>query len=470
MISLTEFLASSQLGGACESFRDLTPWRQWLTFGHAAYGQPLGDGTELFTQATGRSRYTPPEHGYREVVAVVGRQAGKTRFASALVAFEAAMHPPVKDGHLYALLVAQDARAATRSAYSYICAIFDASPALSAMVVNRTADTLSLDNGIRIAVYPSRPASVRGLRACVAVCDELAYFRSTELVPQDTEMVRALRPTLATTGGRLIILSSPYGQSGELWKLHRQHYGNPDATTLVWQSSAPTMHPALPADYLERMRADDPEAYRSEVLGEFRAGLSTLLDPETVADAVMPNRRELPPAPGVEYRAFVDPSGGRRDAFTLAVGHRDGELGVVDLLRRWPAPFNPSGVIAEAAELLHDYGVAVVEGDRYAGEFAREPFRAAQVDYRVAAKDRSALYLTLLATLNSGRLELPDDKVLLRELRGLERRRGSSGRDRVDHPPGAHDDVANAVAGLSDELFGRARGLTPADLYGPCAA
>ncbi len=86
-------------------------------------------------------------------------------------------------------------------------------------------------------------------------------------------------------------------------------------------------------------------------------------------------------------------------------------------------------------------------------------------DYRIAAKDRSALYLTLLATLNSGRLELPDDKVLLRELRGLERRRGPSGRDRVDHPPGAHDDVANAVAGLSEELFGRARGLTPADLY-----
>ena len=27
-------------------------------------------------------------------------------------------------------------------------------------------------------------------------------------------------------------------------------------------------------------------------------------------------------------------------------------------------------------------------------------------------------------------------------------RRGSSGRDRVDHPPGAHDDRANAVAGV----------------------
>ena len=37
---------------------------------------------------------------------------------------------------------------------------------------------------------------------------------------------------------------------------------------------------------------------------------------------------------------------------------------------------------------------------------------------------------------------------MLRELRSLERKRGSSGRDRVDHRPGSHDDQANAVAGL----------------------
>ena len=33
------------------------------------------------------------------------------------------------------------------------------------------------------------------------------------------------------------------------------------------------------------------------------------------------------------------------------------------------------------------------------------------------------------------------------ELRRLERRRGRSGKDRVDHPPMGSDDVANAVAG-----------------------
>jgi hypothetical protein len=36
--------------------------------------------------------------------------------------------------------------------------------------------------------------------------------------------------------------------------------------------------------------------------------------------------------------------------------------------------------------------------------------------------------------------------VLRTELLGLERRTGRSGRDSVDHRPGAHDDLANATA------------------------
>jgi hypothetical protein len=49
-------------------------------------------------------------------------------------------------------------------------------------------------------------------------------------------------------------------------------------------------------------------------------------------------------------------------------------------------------------------------------------------------------------------LDLSD---LLRELRGLERRRGTAGRDRVDHAPGQHDDRANAAAGALVLAAGR---------------
>lgn len=118
------------------------------------------------------------------------------------------------------------------------------------------------------------------------VLDEAACYISTEGRPVDREMLRAARPTLATTGGKLLILTSPYGQSGLVWDLYRQHYGSESSPTLVWSATAPAMNPTLPADYLSRMEQDDPEAYRSEVLGEFRAGLATLLDPEALEAVV----------------------------------------------------------------------------------------------------------------------------------------------------------------------------------------
>jgi hypothetical protein len=53
----------------------------------------------------------------------------------------------------------------------------------------------------------------------------------------------------------------------------------------------------------------------------------------------------------------------------------------------------------------------------------------------------------LLALVNSGRVMLLDDALVLGQLRALERRTRSGGRDSVGHRPGGHDDVAAAAAG-----------------------
>lgn len=42
---------------------------------------------------------------------------------------------------------------------------FDASEILSGSVIRTTTDPLDLSNGMRVATYPCRPASIRGLRA-----------------------------------------------------------------------------------------------------------------------------------------------------------------------------------------------------------------------------------------------------------------------------------------------------------------
>jgi hypothetical protein len=437
-------------------FDDLVPWRRWLVFLKATYGLEIdADERAIFEHHTARE-YDPPPGGYPVVVAIVGRQSGKSRIGAVVVDFEAVRSRRERDGtELYALLVAQDHRAALRTAFGYAVAPFVHQELLRRAVRNRTAETLSLDNGITIAGYPCRPSAVRGLRARVVLLDELAYFRNSENLPVDVEMIRACRPTLATTGGKLIILSSPYWQTGALWELHKSHFGRNDSQTLVWVGTAPEMNPTLPADYLERLQEDDPEAYRSEVLAEFRAGVSAFFDPEAL-QACVADWREQAPVGSQTYSGHYDASGGRADAATLAVGHREGNLAIVDCLRAWPAPHDPAAVIREAAGVLRSYRVQTIFADRYAGTFPTEAFRAHGVRCEPAALDRSALYLEMLPRVNAGTVVLPNDPKLLRELRGLERRRGVSGRDRVDHSAraGAHDDRANSCAGLVYQLQG----------------
>jgi hypothetical protein len=103
-------------------------------------------------------------------------------------------------------------------------------------------------------------------------------------------------------------------------------------------------------------------------------------------------------------------------------------------------------VAKQVAEFIGQFKLSSAIADSYAAEFAVTAYRDAGVTLRASDISRSDAYLELLPLMTSGRVELPDDPVLRTELLGLERRTGRSGRDSVDHRPGAHDDLANATA------------------------
>lgn len=95
------------------------------------------------------------------------------------------------------------------------------------------------------------------------------------------------------------------------------------------------------------------------------------------------------------------------------------------------------------------YRIYRVTGDRYGGEWCREPFTKHGIKYELAEKPRSDLYRDLLPLINGRLIELLDHSKLITQLCSLERRTARSGRDSIDHAPGSHDDVANAVAGVA---------------------
>src|SRR5512143_2515239 len=206
-MTIIEFLQDPSLFGGLPGFTNLSTWRPWLTFLSALYGLPLPpEEAERFCRHTGRPAYEPPRGGWKEAVCIVGRQSGKSRIAALVASYEAVMASEQLDRtELYALMVSQDHRAAMRTILRYATVPFESVPVLSRSVVGRTSDSLTLDSGVILAAYPCRPAAVRGLRARVVVLDELAYYQSGEGIATDVEMLRAVRPTVATTGGKILI-------------------------------------------------------------------------------------------------------------------------------------------------------------------------------------------------------------------------------------------------------------------------
>jgi hypothetical protein len=186
------------------------------------------------------------------------------------------------------------------------------------------------------------------------------------------------------------------------------------------------------------------------VLSEFRSDISALFDEQVIDDAVDHARPlELPPRDGRRYYAFVDPSGGRHDAFTLAIGHTEGrkDAWVCDVVRGRQPPFQPGSVAQEYAALARQYGCTRITGDNFSAEWVAQAFRDAGMFYETSSLNKSQLYLEALGFFNAGRVRLPAHEKLLRELRMLERRVHRSGKDSVDHPRASSDDFANALAG-----------------------
>jgi hypothetical protein len=283
------------------------------------------------------------------------------------------------------------------------------------------------------------------------IADEAAFWYSDEFSSNaDSEILNSVRPGLATTGGPLIIASSPYARRGVLFDAWRKHYGAAgDPLILVAQGASRDFNSSLAQSVVDRALERDPAAASAEYLANFRNDVSGYVSLEIVESCVG-SYRELGPQAGVTYRAFVDPSGGSEDAMTLAIVYKPAKPDdaiVVAALREMRPPFSPSAVVDDFAALLKSYRISKVVGDHYGGEFVKEPFRKHGINYELADRPKSDLYRDLLPLLNSQRVVLPKHDRLISQIAGLERRVSRAGKDSIDHGPHGHDDLANVVAG-----------------------
>ncbi len=451
-MNIIEFLKDPNLGGRLKPFCDLTTWAAWIVLLKAAFALSLTDDeSDLFIRYTGRNH--PPTSTVGLIAAIIGRRGGKGIIAALLAVYLGSIRDwrkhlaPGEVGHV--AVIAQSLKA-SRTVFGYIRGIFRAIPSLEQLIVRETADEIELSTGIIISCWPCTYRSTRGLTIVVAICDEIDFWFQ-EGPHMAEEVVASVRPAMLTVPGAILILiSSPYTPTGYLHKVFQEHWGKNEDDVLVWKAPSLIMNPTLSAAKIAKAIAQDPDRGRAEYEAEWRMGVATAFESVLVDQAARSNPLILPPRQGIRYAGGVDVSGGGDDEFAWYIAHREGDRIIGDLLsargRRWLHGLRLEDAVRICAEDMKAYGIHEVIGDYYAAQWPPEAFARHGLKYRRAGKPKSELYRELLPVFLAGTIEIPADSDLVRQLKLLQRRTGTQGKDVIEHPRGTHDDRANALA------------------------
>ena len=429
---------------------DPPTWDAWRAFLAALFALPMSE-QQLGIYRDCTKRTVAPSKAFNEAWLVCGRRAGKSSILALTAVFLACFKdykPHLAPGEVATIRVMAADRAQARTIFRYVGALLRETPLLQKLITRETADTFELSNRVAIEIGTASFRSARGYTFAAVLADEIAFWYDENSANPDEEVLVALRPGLITIpGAMLLCASSPYARKGALWQAFERWYGQDDAPALIWRASTRTMNPSVPEEFIARELDKDQARAAAEYLAEFRTDVENFIGLEAVRACIEPGCRERGALRQWRYHAFVDPSGGSNDAMTLAIAHKEGNTVILDMVRERRPPFSPEAVVEEFANELKNYRITTVAGDRYAGEWPRERFRLHGVNYEVADKSKSELYVALLPSVNSRAVDLLDDDRLVNQLVCLERRTARGGRDSVDHPRGTHDDLANAAAG-----------------------
>lgn len=298
--------------GIFPHLRDRTTYYPgWTSCLKAIYGE--GDQMDeeekrIYCECTHRTDL--PTKEFSEVWLDVSRRAGKSSMGTAIMAYEA-----IRQSHEYAIsgenprgtMIASDRQQAGVD-LSYLRGYFEDSEYLRPYLKEAFKESLVLHNDVILEVQSCSYRSVRGRTCFLFLAEELAFWHIQGERPAD-QIIAAMRPSLATAGGKMIVISSPYSRQGPLYEHYERYYGKNDPNILYWKAATRTMNPTISEKFINNELSKDRAAGASEWLGEWRSDISGAYDHDAVmACATLPG--EMGPKPYQVYSAFVDPSGG----------------------------------------------------------------------------------------------------------------------------------------------------------------
>ena len=148
--------------------------------------------------------------------------------------------------------------------------------------------SLELENGSRVVTVPGKEGTVRGYSGvALLIIDEAAKVVD--------DLYRTVRPMLAVSGGRLALLSTPFGKRGFFWEEYQ------DRAAWDYYEVRATDCPRITPEFLaEEKRKMGDLWFRSEYLCEFVESVSSVFTYEEVMSAF---RSDFTPIFGTAHAA-----------------------------------------------------------------------------------------------------------------------------------------------------------------------
>ena len=391
---------------------------------------------------------------YRLLLA--GRQSGKSVTLSI-----AALHAAATKRNALVLIISAG-EVAARRLLAEAAAVATSSPMFAGSVLDESKGALTLSNGSRIVSVPASSRQVRGWSIDLLILDEAAFI--------DSDLWRSAEPAIAARpGSRVLAASSPWGGVDHWFRrLWQQGTDAPGDAVRSWHwpsSVSPLMDGAL----LEQIRQrESPDYFAREFEAQWTDSAGAYFTEAEIMNAVADYqltppedllgsdsyRRRSPVAAGVDW-------GLRQDANALCLLGRmadtpDGRarlfLPWLESRHNWPFV----DFIERVGEVAERYWVRVLAAERNGvGEFPtselERELHGRRTSSRVAPvwttqRFKMSGFGRLKGWMQSGRLVLPADATLLRELRGLGFEQTPTGGLRIAVPEAlGHDDVVMSL-------------------------
>lgn len=308
-------------------------------------------------------------------------------------------------------------------------------------IERETQTVIELENGSRVIVIPSGGTGNRGFTADYIIVDEAAFV-------EDNFFTSTLLPMLATTDGTLSLASTPYGKTGFLYENAWMGRGDKWAVTHVPSMSSPLVSESFIEDQKETLSKTE---FRQEILGEFVESAAAFFERDVIETATLPVSDTRAAFNG-HHRTVIGADIARHgsDRTVIVVMDSDGiinggqiigdsSLGlseaaghIISLYEKFDCAkviIDATGVGAGPVEMVEsELGSRVVEGVKF------------------TIDRKQSLYNSLKSDLENGDVMLPDVTQLQAEFLDLEYEMTRSGKTKIMHPDGGHDDYTDAVA------------------------